>query len=91
MQYRKDRQGREISLLGYGCMRLSRSGAGIDLDKAAAEIRRAAGLGKAVQPVFHRFIVQHEQPSVRYFASTIFFTISTMVSISCTQAYSNTP
>ena len=43
MQYRKDRQGREISLLGYGCMRLSRSGAGIDLDKAAAEIRRAAG------------------------------------------------
>ena len=45
MQYRKDRQGREISLLGYGCMRLSRSGAGIDLDKAAAEIRRAAGLG----------------------------------------------
>ena len=45
MQYRKDRQGREISLLGYGCMRLSRSGAGIDLDKAAAEIRRAAALG----------------------------------------------
>ena len=32
MQYRKDRQGREISLLGYGCMRLSRSGAAIDLD-----------------------------------------------------------
>ena len=42
MQYRKDKYGREISLLGFGCMRLTRSGAGIDLDKAASEIRRAA-------------------------------------------------
>ena len=45
MQYRKDKYGREISLLGFGCMRLTRSGAGIDLDKAASEIRRAAELG----------------------------------------------
>ena len=45
MQYRLDRNGRKISLLGYGCMRLSRSGPGIDLDKAARELRRAAELG----------------------------------------------
>ena len=45
MQYRKDKYGRDISLLGFGCMRLSRSGPGIDLDEAAREIRRAVELG----------------------------------------------
>lgn len=36
MQYRKD-----ISILGYGCMRFTRSGASIDFDKAEKEIMRA--------------------------------------------------
>ncbi len=45
MQYRQDKSGRDISLLGFGCMRLSRSGPGIDLDKAAGQIRRAVELG----------------------------------------------
>ena len=45
MQYRKDRLGNDISLLGFGCMRLSRGRTGIDLDKGAREIRRAAELG----------------------------------------------
>ena len=41
MQYRKDRYGNDISILGFGCMRLSRSGSGIDLDKAEREITAA--------------------------------------------------
>ena len=45
MQYRKDRHGRDISLLGYGCMRFTRGAGGIDVEKAAAEIGRAVELG----------------------------------------------
>lgn len=41
MQYRKNRSGEEISLLGYGCMRMTRKGNGIDLDKAEQEVRTA--------------------------------------------------
>lgn len=45
MQYRKDRQGNDISILGYGCMRFSRKGTGIDFDKAEAELLHAIELG----------------------------------------------
>lgn len=45
MQYRNDKSGNPISLLGYGCMRFSRKGSGIDYDKAEAEILRAKELG----------------------------------------------
>lgn len=45
MQYRKDRQGNDISILGYGCMRFSRKGAGIDYQKAERELLRAVELG----------------------------------------------
>ncbi len=38
MKYRKDKQGNDISLLGYGCMRFTRKGAGIDFDKAEKEV-----------------------------------------------------
>lgn len=38
MQYRKDKKGNDISILGYGCMRFSRSGNKIDLDKAEKEL-----------------------------------------------------
>ena len=41
MQYRKDKKGNEISLLGYGCMRFTRKGGGIDLDKAEREVMAA--------------------------------------------------
>ncbi len=41
MQYRKNKTGEDISLLGYGCMRFTRKGGGIDLDKAEKEIRLA--------------------------------------------------
>ena len=45
MQYREDRYGNKISILGFGCMRFTRSGAGIDYDKAEAELLRAIELG----------------------------------------------
>ncbi len=45
MQYRKDRQGEELSVLGYGCMRFSRKGGGIDLEKAEKEILEAYKAG----------------------------------------------
>ena len=41
MNYRKDRYGNDISILGYGCMRFKRSGGRIDLDKAELEIMSA--------------------------------------------------
>ena len=45
MQYRKDRYGRELSVLGFGCMRFTRKGTAIDLDKAEQEIMAAFRAG----------------------------------------------
>ena len=41
MKYRKDRKGNEISILGYGCMRFTKKGGEIDLDKAERELMHA--------------------------------------------------
>ena len=41
MQYRTDKYGKQLSILGYGCMRFSRKGAGIDVDKTEKEIMEA--------------------------------------------------
>ena len=45
MQYRKDRNGTALSLLGYGCMRFTRKGTAIDLEKAEQEIMAAFRAG----------------------------------------------
>ena len=45
MQYRNDRNGNPISLIGCGCMRFSKKGGAIDLEKAEKEIMRAYELG----------------------------------------------
>ncbi|MGN0984413.1 MAG: aldo/keto reductase [Gemmiger sp.] len=45
MQYRSDKHGKPLSLLGYGCMRFTRKGAGIDLDKAEREVMAAIRQG----------------------------------------------
>lgn len=45
MQYRKDKQGDELSVLGFGCMRFTRKGTGIDLEKAEQEILAAYRAG----------------------------------------------
>ncbi|MDE7199725.1 MAG: aldo/keto reductase [Lachnospiraceae bacterium] len=41
MQYRKMKDGTEVSILGYGCMRFTSSGGRINLDKAEQEIMLA--------------------------------------------------
>lgn len=45
MQYRKDKYGNDISILGYGCMRFSSTAGRIDLDKAEKEILCAINAG----------------------------------------------
>ena len=45
MNYRKDRYGNDVSILGYGCMRFKRSGGHVDLDKAEREIMAAYNSG----------------------------------------------
>lgn len=46
MQYRiNPKNGQELSALGFGCMRFTRRGAGIDQEKAERELKRALDLG----------------------------------------------
>jgi hypothetical protein len=45
MQYRNDKKGTPVSLLGYGCMRFTRKGQSIDIDKAQRELEKAIELG----------------------------------------------
>ena len=45
MLYRKDRNENALSLLGFGCMRFSRKGNDIDLEKALILYREAARNG----------------------------------------------
>ena len=45
MQYRKDKNGNPISVLGYGCMRFTKKGNSIDIDKAEKEIMLAYNNG----------------------------------------------
>ncbi len=41
MQYRNDRKGNQLSILGYGCMRFTKKGSEIDLEKAEQEVMYA--------------------------------------------------
>ena len=41
MQYRTDRKGTKLSLLGYGCLRFTKKNGKIDLEKAEQEIMKA--------------------------------------------------
>ena len=45
MQYRKDRKGNELSILGYGCMRFTKKGSGLDIAKAEKELLTAYQAG----------------------------------------------
>ena len=50
MQYRSDRNGQPLSILGYGCMRLTKKGNSIDVDTADRDLRPLpykAGIGIA--------------------------------------------
>ena len=45
MQYRKDKKGNEISILGFGCMRFTKNGNQIDYEKAEKELMCAIDQG----------------------------------------------
>lgn len=45
MQYRSDKNGKALSVLGYGCMRFTKNGNKIDIDKAVKEISAAVEAG----------------------------------------------
>ena len=45
MKYRSDRYGNKISQLGFGCMRFTKKGTGLDYEKAEKEILKAIELG----------------------------------------------
>ena len=45
MQYRNDKYGNKISLLGYGCMRFTKTAGAIDMDKAEKELMAAYEMG----------------------------------------------
>ena len=45
MQYRKDRKGNDLSILGYGCMRFTKKGGGIDMAKTEQELLAAYRAG----------------------------------------------
>ncbi len=45
MQYREDKHGNKLSILGYGCMRFTKKGNKIDLDKAERELLYAIKQG----------------------------------------------
>ena len=45
MQYRNDRAGNALSVLGFGCMRFPRKGGSIDLAEAEREIMEAYRAG----------------------------------------------
>lgn len=45
MNYRKDKYGNELSILGYGCMRFTQSGGKINIDKTEQEIMEAYKAG----------------------------------------------
>jgi predicted aldo/keto reductase-like oxidoreductase len=45
MEYRKDRNGEKVSILGYGCMRFTTKAGSIDIDKAEKEIMHAYEAG----------------------------------------------
>ena len=45
MQYRQDKYGKPLSVLGYGCMRFSRKGGSIDMEKTEKELLAAYRAG----------------------------------------------
>ena len=45
MNYRKDKKGNDLSILGYGCMRFSKKGSSVDIDKAEKEVMEAINSG----------------------------------------------
>ena len=45
MKYRKDKNGSDLSMLGFGCMRFVKKGGKIDINEAEREIMEAYRAG----------------------------------------------
>lgn len=45
MQYRYDKNGEPLSILGYGCMRFTKKGGRFDVEKAERELMEAINSG----------------------------------------------
>lgn len=45
LNYREDRRGNKLSILGYGCMRFTKNGSEVDLEKAERELMYAISQG----------------------------------------------
>ncbi|NCC87519.1 MAG: aldo/keto reductase, partial [Clostridia bacterium] len=45
MQYRKDKNGDDISIFGFGCMRFPRKGITLDVEEIEKEIMEAINKG----------------------------------------------
>ena len=45
MQYRQDKNGDNLSILGFGCMRFPKNGNNIDIEEAEREIMEAFNSG----------------------------------------------
>ena len=52
MQYRNDKYGRPLSILGYGCMRFTKKGGGIDIDKTEKPEAKKSDLAKLADNLF---------------------------------------
>lgn len=73
MQYRKDRKGNDISLLGFGCMRFEGSGTGEYFQKANDQVMEAIRQGinyfdtayvyKNNEKVLGRILAENTKPS----------------------------
>ena len=74
MQYRKDRNGCELSVLGFGCMRFTRKGNALDLDKAEKEIMAAYEAGVNYYDtdcVLHEFNVEIDNSTILGYAGLL--------------------
>ena len=64
MQYRTDKYGNRLSVLGFGCMRFTKKGNAVDVDKAEKEIMAAqakAQADKSMQEKFMDYLLEQEK------------------------------
>ena len=60
MQYRLDKYGNKISVLGYGCMRFTQKAGKIEIPKAESEIMEFFGFGMSEREVLFGLIDANE-------------------------------
>lgn len=77
MNYRNDRYGNNLSLLGYGCMRFSSKNGKIDLEKAEQEIMAAFRAGvnyydtAYIATKLPHYLIKNRESMEKYFAEQL--------------------